>query len=418
MDTLIYLAIGLVVGTVVGLLIGKFALSSGARDIATVAGLTATNAALLGQIDDLKLQAETLRESERRRLAEESAILERLAPVHTLLNQVEGRVRDMENERKTQFQSIDDQLKQARSDGEALRSVTQGLKSALSDPNIRGHWGETQLERLFEAAGMVKGIDFITQDQIPGTDDERGSRPDAIVRLPDGGQIIVDSKVTLTNYLRAAEETDPKQRAVLLKQHAKDVALKAKELADKKYWQRYDLSADYVILFMPTEAALAEALQVDPSIYDTALKGNVAIATPISLFTTLKSVAFLWKQHDQTNQIHEVINKTRALIDTLAKTADDVNKFANSLSATVNNYNTFASRFENSLIGAAVAIPGVTDAAFPTLVQLDKTPRELADGKVAKARAVTRATGDELDLDLTVRGTESTMVTDGEDDSK
>lgn len=265
---------------------------------------------------------------------------------------------------------------------------------------------------------MVKGIDFITQDQIAGTDDEKGSRPDAIVKLPDGGQIIIDAKVTLTNYLRAAEETDPKQRAALLKQHSKDVALKAKELADKKYWQRYDLSADYVILFMPTEAALAEALQVDPSIYDTALKGNVAIATPISLFTTLKSVAFLWRQHDQTNQIHEVINKTRALIDTLGKTADDVNTFAKSLGATVNNYNTFASRFENSLIGAAVAIPGVTDAAFPTLTTIDKAPRELADGKIAKASAIPRSAKEALDLDLVVPAEQTTMDTDGEADSK
>jgi DNA recombination protein RmuC len=415
MDMIIYLVTGLVVGVIIGALIGKFVLGRSSDDAVTVAGLRATNSSMLDQLAELKAQLETLRESERARLADESKILERLAPVHTLLNQVEGRVREMENERKTQFQSIDDQLKQARTDGEALRNVTQGLRSALSDPNIRGHWGETQLERLFEAAGMVKGIDFITQDQIPGTDDEKGSRPDAIVRLPEGGQIIVDSKVTLTNYLRAAEETDPKVRATLLKQHAKDVALKAKELADKKYWQRYDLSADYVILFMPTESALAEALQVDPSIYDTALRGNVAIATPISLFTTLKSVAFLWRQHEQTNQIHEVINKTRALIDTLGKTADDVNKFANSLNATVNNYNTFASRFENSLIGAAVAIPGVTDASFPQLTKLDKKPRELADGKVAKARAVAANSATELDFDLEVRPTESTM--DSDDDT-
>lgn len=415
MDMIIYLVTGLVVGVIIGALIGKFVLSRTSDDAVVVAGLRATNASLIDQLAEVKAQLDAVRETERARLEDESKILERLAPVHTLLNQVEGRVREMENERKTQFQSIDDQLKQARTDGEALRNVTQGLRSALSDPNIRGHWGETQLERLFEAAGMVKGIDFVTQDQIPGTDDEKGSRPDAIVKLPDGGQIIVDSKVTLTNYLRAAEETDPKVRATLLKQHAKDVALKAKELADKKYWQRYDLSADYVILFMPTESALAEALQVDPSIYDTALRGNVAIATPISLFTTLKSVAFLWRQHEQTNQIHEVINKTRALIDTLGKTADDVNKFASSLNATVNNYNTFASRFENSLIGAAVAIPGVTDASFPQLTKLDKKPRELADGKVAKARAVASNSAAELDFDLEVRPTESTM--DSDDDT-
>lgn len=257
---------------------------------------------------------------------------------------------------------------------------------------------------------MVKGIDYVTQDQIAGTDDERGARPDAIVTLPDGGKIIVDSKVTLTNYLRAAEETDPRTRAMLLKQHAKDVALKAKELSDKKYWQRYELSADYVILFMPTESALAEALQVDPSIYDTALRSNVAIATPISLFTTLKSVAFLWRQHEQTEQIHEVISKTRILINTLVKTAEDINGFAKSLGATVNNYNTFASRFENSLIGAAVAIPGVTDGVFPSVTKLDKKPRQLKDGRVAKAVQSTPAT--EIDLDLARE--ESTMDSDGE----
>ena len=145
MDMIIYLALGLVVGAVIGILVGRYVMASSTGDAVTVAVLTATNASLLSQIDDLKSQVDALREAERLRASEESKVLERLAPVHTLLNQVEGRVREMENERKTQFRSIDDQLKQARTDGEALRTVTQGLKSALSDPNIRGHWGETQL---------------------------------------------------------------------------------------------------------------------------------------------------------------------------------------------------------------------------------------------------------------------------------
>jgi DNA recombination protein RmuC len=413
MEPYIFLVIGLAVGAA-----GGWAFAKSRANNSDAGVLLGRNEELTRQNDQLLNDLAAIREAEKARADDESKVLERLAPVHTLLTQVENRVRDMENERKTQFQSIDDQLKQARADGDALRNVTQGLKSALSDPNIRGHWGETQLERLFEAAGMVKGIDFITQDQIAGTDDEKGSRPDAIVNLPDGGQIIVDAKVTLTNYLRASEETDPKLREGLLKQHAKDVALKAKELSDKKYWQRYDLSADYVIMFMPTEAALAEALQVDPSIYDTALRANVAIATPISLFTTLKSVAFLWKQHAQTEQIHEVIIKTRALIDTLGRTADDINSFAKSLGATVNNYNTFASKFENSLISAAVAIPGVTDGAFPSLTKVDKAPREIKATKVAKAKALPRANAPALELDLEARPAESTMDTDEENDSK
>ena len=405
------LLIGLVVGLALGTLVGKFALGSKAND-STSASLATANDMLTAQVAELRGQLDAAREAERLRLEDESKILERLAPVRETLSKMEEHVRAMENERATQFRSISDQLQQSREDGDALRAVTQGLKSALSDPNIRGHWGETQLERLFEAAGMIKGIDFITQDQIPGTDDEKGSRPDAIVRLPDGGQIIVDSKVTLTNYLRATEESDPKKRAELLKQHAKDVALKAKELSDKKYWQRYDLSADYVILFMPTESALAEALQVDPSIYDTALKANVAIATPISLFTTLKSVAFLWRQHEQTEQIHEVISKTRILIDTLVKTSEDVNAFARSLAATVNNYNTFASRYENSLLGSAVAIPGVTEAAFPAIGKVDKSPRELNPAKVAKAKALDGSAP--IELDLTEHTSESTMDSDGD----
>ncbi|MFM6974984.1 MAG: DNA recombination protein RmuC [Agromyces sp.] len=406
---IIYLVIGLLVGGAIGWLVSRVRAPKGESDVATVAALTATNQAHVQQIADLQRQLDEQRKSEEQRKAGESQILERLAPVHTLLSQVEGRVRDMENERKTQFQSISDQLAQAKSDGEALRAVTQGLKSALSDPNIRGHWGETQLERLFEAAGLIKGTDYITQDQIAGTDDAKGSRPDAVVQLPEGGQIIVDAKVTLTNYIRATEEPDPRQREALLKQHAKDVAAKVKELSEKKYWQKYDLSADYVIMFMPTEAALAEALQVDPSIYDSALKQNVAIATPISLFTTLKSVALLWRQHRETNEIHEVISRTRQLIAAIARTATEVNDFAKSLNATVNNYNTFASWFENSLIGAAAAVPGVSEGEFPELNVIAKKPREIKSAKVDKL-GITAADLAELDA-------ESTMDIDGEDDS-
>ncbi|MFM6967692.1 MAG: DNA recombination protein RmuC [Microbacteriaceae bacterium] len=407
---IIYLVVGLLAGGAIGWLVARARSTQSTTDATAVAALSATNQAQLIQIDDLKTQLESIRAAETARLAGESQILERLAPVHTLLNQVEGRVREMENERKTQFQSISDQLTQAKTDGEALRAVTQGLKSALSDPNIRGHWGETQLERLFEAAGLIKGTDYITQDQIAGSEGEKGSRPDAVVQLPEGGQIIVDAKVTLTNYIRATEETDPRQREALLKQHAKDVAAKVKELSEKKYWQKYDLSADYVIMFMPTEAALAEALQVDPSIYDSALKQNVAIATPISLFTTLKSVALLWRQHRETNEIHEVISRTRQLIAAIARTATEVNDFAKSLNATVNNYNTFASWFENSLIGAAAAVPGVSEDEFPELTVIAKKPREIKSAKVDKL-GITAADLAELDA-------ESTMDTDGDDDSK
>jgi DNA recombination protein RmuC len=123
MDMVIFLSVGLVVGAVIGVLLGKFVFASASGDAVTVAGLTATNNSMLDQIAELKTQIESMRETERLRLADESQILERLAPVHTLLNQVEVRVREMENERKTQFRSIDDQLKQARTDGEALRNV-------------------------------------------------------------------------------------------------------------------------------------------------------------------------------------------------------------------------------------------------------------------------------------------------------
>jgi DNA recombination protein RmuC len=401
---LVSLLVGIVLGAVVGLVIGKFALASKSSNAGEFAAATERVTAQAEQIEYLKSQLATLTEQERARLNDERAVLERLAPVQTLLAQVEGRVRDMENERKTQFQSIKDQLDLSRQDAEALRQVTQGLKTALSDPNIRGHWGETQVERLFEAAGLVKGVDYITQDQIAGDDGEKGQRPDAIVLLPDGGRIIVDAKVTLTNYLRASEEADPKSREALLKAHAKDVATKAKELGDKKYWKKYDDSAEYVIMFMPTEAALAEALQIDPSIYDTALKMNVAIATPISLFTTLKSVAFLWRQHAETNEIHDVISKTRALIGAIARTATEVNKFANSLNATVNNYNGFASWFENSLIDAATAIPGVSSNEFPEIAMSVKKPREIKAKRV-ELLGVT-------DADLAELDTESTMDSD------
>lgn len=406
MDMLWYLTLGLLVGTVIGVLIGKYVMRSPAS--VELAASTERISAQAEQIEYLKGQLESLIEQEKSRASEESAVLERLAPVQTLLTQVEGRVREMENERKTQFQSIKDQLDLSRRDSEALRTVTQGLRTALADPNVRGYWGETQVERLFEAAGLVKGIDYVTQDQVQGEEGESNQRPDAVVMLPDGGRIVVDVKTPLTHYLQANEAPDEKSRKLLMDKHAKSVADKVKELGEKKYWQKYEQSASYVIMYIPTEAAFTDALQSDPSIYDTALKLNVAIATPISLFTTLKSVAFLWRQHAESNEIHEVISKTRSLINALAKTADKVNDFAKSLNATVNNYNTFASWFENSLISAAVEIPGVTTGEFDPLVQ----------GNGKNARQIPQKRIDKISLgntDLPELTAESTIDTHGDE---
>ncbi|MEN9740430.1 MAG: hypothetical protein RLZ72_696 [Actinomycetota bacterium] len=420
---LIYLVVGIAAGAAIGWLLAKSRAPKNAGDATTVAALTATNDAYVVQIAGLQEQIAELRAAEDARKADENAIIQKLAPIDTLLKQLGDSVRTMENERGTQFNAIDKALKQAKEDSDKLTTVTHGLKSALGSANVRGHWGETQLRRVIEAAGLVEHVDFTAQVHKAGDDETAAARPDMIINLPENAHIIVDSKVPLVKYMEAMELAenggDPK---ALLKEHAKHVRGHVKTLADKKYWEKFADTADYVILFLPSEAVLAEALNADPALYEDALKQNVALVSPNGMFTTLKSVAYIWRQHSQTEEVVKIVHLGQALFKSLGQAAAEVSKMGGHLTTAVQAYNDLVQKLEGGVLRAAKKFPGINVEGLKELTPIDKEAREVKADRFPDAKAIESgleaAEFDEIEIDLGDIPEASTMDTDGDDDSK
>jgi DNA recombination protein RmuC len=421
MEPYIFLAIGIAAGIAIGWLIARVQSPRAGADQALVAGLSATRDAQAIQIDDLKAQLEQLRSVEEARKADESKVLQQLAPVELMLKQLNDSVRTMENERGTQFNAIDKALKQAREDAEKLTTVTFGLKSALGNANVRGHWGETQLRRVVEAAGLVEHVDFTTQVHKAGDDDSAAARPDMVINLPENAHIVVDSKAPLVKYMEAMEVAEQGGDAkALLKEHARHVRGHVKTLADKKYWEKFSDTADYVILFLPSEAVLAEALSADPALYEDALKMNVALVSPNGMFTTLKSVAYIWRQHSQTEEVVKIVHLGQALFTSLGQAAAEVGKMGGHLSTVVQAYNDLVAKMEGGVLRAAKKFPGINMEGLKELAPIEKEPREIKTERFPEPLALSdgldNSEFDEIEIDLGEIPSAPTMDTDEDND--
>jgi len=421
MEPYIFLAIGIAAGIAIGWLIARVQSPRAGADQALVAGLSATRDAQAIQIDDLKTQLEQLRSAEEARKADESKVLQQLAPVELMLKQLNDSVRTMENERGTQFNAIDKALKQAREDAEKLTTVTFGLKSALGNANVRGHWGETQLRRVVEAAGLVEHVDFTTQVHKAGDDDSAAARPDMVINLPENAHIVVDSKAPLVKYMEAMEVAEQGGDAkALLKEHARHVRGHVKTLADKKYWEKFSDTADYVILFLPSEAVLAEALSADPALYEDALKMNVALVSPNGMFTTLKSVAYIWRQHSQTEEVVKIVHLGQALFTSLGQAAAEVGKMGGHLSTVVQAYNDLVAKMEGGVLRAAKKFPGINIEGLKELAPIEKEPREIKTERFPEPLALSdgldNSEFDEIEIDLGEIPSAPTMDTDEDND--
>jgi DNA recombination protein RmuC len=421
MEPYIFLAIGIAAGIAIGWLIARVQSPRAGADPALVAGLSATRDAQATQIDDLKTQLEQLRSAEEARKADESKVLQQLAPVETMLKQLSDSVRTMENERGTQFNAIDKALKQAREDAEKLTTVTFGLKSALGNANVRGHWGETQLRRVVEAAGLVEHVDFTTQVHKAGDDDTAAARPDMVINLPENAHIVVDSKAPLVKYMEAMEVAEQGgDTKALLKEHARHVRGHVKTLADKKYWEKFSDTADYVILFLPSEAVLAEALSADPALYEDALKMNVALVSPNGMFTTLKSVAYIWRQHSQTEEVVKIVHLGQALFTSLGQAAAEVGKMGGHLSTVVQAYNDLVAKMEGGVLRAAKKFPGINMEGLKELAPIEKEPREIKTERFPEPLALPDGLDDsefdEIEIDLGEIPSAPTMDTDEDND--
>jgi DNA recombination protein RmuC len=273
------------------------------------------------------------------------------APLTDTLGKVEVQLREIEKERAGAAQAMTQQIAFVRTTGEALRHETASLVSALQKPQARGRWGELQLRRCVEFAGMTDRCDFTEQTSVTTSDGVL--RPDLIVRLVGGKNLVVDSKVTLAAYLEAHDATDEAVREDKLKAHSRHLRQHVDQLAAKSYWAQFSPSPEFVLLFVPGEAFLAPALDRDPALLEDALAKGVHIVTPTSLISTLRTVAYTWQQDALAANAQQVFELGRELYRRLGTMGDHMDKLGRSLTGAVKDYNRTVGSLEKNVLVAA-----------------------------------------------------------------
>jgi DNA recombination protein RmuC len=300
-----------------------------------------------------------------------------VAPLREALGKVELHLRELEHARVAAYASLSEQVGFMRSTGEALQDQTSSLVTALRAPQTRGRWGEMQLRRVVELAGMVEHCDFDTQVGVRSDDPEAaGVRPDMIIRLAGGRQIPVDAKVPFASYLEAAECPDERRRAALLAAHSRALRGHVDALAAKAYWRHFQPAPEFVVLFVPGEPLLDAALAVDPGLADYAFARNVVMATPTSLIGLLRTVAHVWRQERLSASAAQVHELGRDLHRRLGTLATHLSTLGTSLDKAVRAYNGTVRSLESRVLVSArkLADLGVTGEELPSPAQIDTTP--------------------------------------------
>lgn len=274
-----------------------------------------------------------------------------VGPLREQLAGVEGQLRVLETERARQLGELSAQVGQVREGSERLGRETAALVSALRRPQARGQWGELQLRRVVEHAGMLERCDFDEQVTVHGRDGDL--RPDLVVRLPGGRCVVVDAKVTLAAYLEAAESDDEQVKADRIAAHARHLRAHVDRLADKQYWQQFAQTPEFVVLFLPGEAFLGPALEADPGLLEHAYALHVHLATPTTLVTLLRAVAHGWRTASLAQDAQAVLDAGRVVHARLAGLAGHVDKLGRSLTASVSAYNATVGSLERSLLPSA-----------------------------------------------------------------
>jgi DNA recombination protein RmuC len=348
------LLLGIILGAGFGIRYQKLKLVGSDPELTSkLAGLEATEKELRAQL----LKADQAAESQAVQQDRENKVLVQLEPVKQQLKQMQDVVQRLERERAEQFSSISEQLRTAIQTDENLRKQTQQLSQALSSNSLRGVWGETQLRKLVELAGLIKHADFSEQATI-STDTGIG-RADMVINLPGGKSLAIDSKVPFSAYQEAsaiselATGEEASRRDRLIKEHVAAVRKHIDDLGNKAYWTGLDSSPDFVICFLPSESLLSAALDSDPALMEYAFKKNVALSSPVSLFSVLKTINYIWRQNADESQVRSMIKLGRELYERVGKLATLTSDLGNKLTSTVKSYNAFVSSLESRMLVTA-----------------------------------------------------------------
>lgn len=281
----------------------------------------------------------------------EKAVEDLVKPIREALEKSEAQIRRMEQERQQAYGSLTKHLETLAQTQQLLHGETRNLVQALRRPEVRGQWGEMTLRRLVELAGMVEHCDFY--EQLDLDTDEGRRRPDMIVRMPDGREIIVDVKTPLDAYLNAIEAPDEETRRRHLEHHARKVRERVRELAAKAYWNQFARAPDFVLLFIPGEQFLAAALDIDRALLEDALRQRIILTTPTSFVALLRAVAFGWRQEQLAANAERIREVGDELYRRLAVFAEHLARVGRGLDSAVEHYNRAVGSFETKVLTGA-----------------------------------------------------------------
>jgi len=279
------------------------------------------------------------------------AVEQLVAPLREQLGRVDSQLTRLDQERRESRGRLESQLRTLNETGERLRSETGALVTALRKPNARGQWGQMQLRNVVELAGMVRHCDFAEQSPVAG--DDSTLRPDLIVSLPGGKQVVVDAKAPLQGVLDAYEARDEAERDQHLRDHARLLRKHVKSLADKAYWAGLDTTPDFVVMFLPGEHLYGAALEADPALIEDAMARRVLIATPTTLLAMLRAVAYGWQQERVAESAQAISDLGRELHVRLVKLSNLVATLGTRLNSTVRAYNETVGSYEARVLPAA-----------------------------------------------------------------
>jgi DNA recombination protein RmuC len=308
------------------------------------------------------------------------AIEQLLTPLREQLGRYEQGLRLLELERQKAYTGLSEQVRQLTQSQDRLQSETRNLVTALRSPATRGRWGEMQLRRVVEMAGMVEHCDFEQQVSAEGADGRL--RPDMVVNLPGARHVVVDAKVPLQAFLDANDATDESMRRSHLVAHARQLRAHVDALSKKAYWDQFDDSPEFVVAFVPGDALLAAALEHDASLLEHSVSNRVLLATPTTLIALLRTVAYGWQQEAIAENAREVQLMGRELYKRLATFGEHMARTGRSLSGAVDSYNKAVGSLERNVFPQArrfheLGVVGGADKEMPELDHIDAVARGL-----------------------------------------
>jgi DNA recombination protein RmuC len=374
--TVLLLLIGIAIGAVIGYLLARNQLGTAAATAGERARSATERAALA---ERAAAQQAALTEGQ---LAQRFDVEQLVGPMRATLARVEQQLRESDLARTKSHAELSQQVEFTRQGAEQLREQTSALVTALRRPEARGRWGELQLRRVVELAGMASHVDFDEQVIVDG-----GKRPDMVVRLAGEKNVVVDSKVSLAAYLEAAAAADDATREARMAAHARHLKAHVDQLASKAYWTALPQTPEFVVMFVPGEAFLAPALDYDSGLLEYALAKRVHIATPTTLVSMLRTIQYAWQQQALSANARAVFDVGRELYDRLSGLGRHLDKMGRSLTSSVTAYNAAVGTLETRVLVSArrLAELGITDAELTAPDPISETARPLSAPELVSA---------------------------------